>query len=176
MLAPIHAFFDALLGLDRDALELESRHMAWRAAIVFVFAVLLARFADRRLLGHNSGFDIVVLVMLGSVLSRAINGQSAFFPTLGASVLLVGLHHVLATWTFNSHTLSQLVKGRPIVLVRNGQPDPSTLARGKITRDDLDEHLRLNGGVDTLERVAEARLERNGTISVVTRRDSTDPQ
>lgn len=155
------------LGLYVDAADLSATQMALRAALVFVFAVLLARVADRRMLGHNAGFDIMLLVVLGSVLSRAINGQAAFIPTLVASVVLVGLHHVVASVAFRSHGFSQWVKGRPRTLVRHGTLDPDALAKAKLTRDDLDENLRLNGGVDDLTQVAEARLERNGTVSVV---------
>lgn len=140
--------------------------MAWRAFVVFCFGVLLARAAARRMLGHNAGFDIVLLVILGSVLSRGINGDADFLPTLGASALLVALHHVASTLAFRCHAFSVLLKGRPHVLVRRGEPDREALCAAKITADDLDEHVRLSGALD-LRNVAEARLERNGTISVV---------
>jgi uncharacterized membrane protein YcaP (DUF421 family) len=162
-----YTFADRLLGLGLDAGDLGFRHMVWRAAIVFILAVLMARVGARRFLGHNAGFDIIVLVMLGSVLSRGINGEAAFFPTLGASALLVGLHHVFAVMAFNWHWFSQLVKGRAHVLVRNGAVVREEMARCKITPDDLDESLRLHGRVDATSEVREARLERNGVISVV---------
>lgn len=176
MLPSLEMFVNRLLGLELDATALEFRHMAWRTLVVFVCAVLFARLAERRLLGHMAGFDIVVLVILGSVLSRAINGQSAFFPTLGASVLLVGLHRVLAAAAFHWHGISVLVKGRPKVLLRDGRIDEAALRRTKITHDDLDESLRLNGGVAHAEQVVEARLERNGTVSVVKARDAVRAQ
>lgn len=160
-------YFDQLLGLHVQAEKLEFSQMAWRGFIVFCFAVLLARVADRRVLGQNAGFDIMLLVVLGSVLSRAINGQAAFFPTLGVSVALVVLHHIVATIAFHSHWFSQLIKGNPRVLVHDGKIDREQMRRSKITRDDLDENLRLNGGVARTEEVAEARLERNGSVSVV---------
>jgi uncharacterized membrane protein YcaP (DUF421 family) len=160
-------YLDRLLGLHVQAAQLEFSQMAWRAFVVFCFGVLLARVANRRMLGHNAGFDIMLLVVLGSVLSRGINGQAAFFPTLGASAVLVALHHLVATIAFHSHWFSSFVKGEPIVLVRDGKLDRDAMRRTKITGDDLDENLRLNGSVDGTDDVAEARLERNGTISVV---------
>lgn len=172
MLETLWHFVERLLGLHLSPDDLELRHMAWRAFVVFVYAVILARVAARRFLGHNAGFDIVILVILGSVLSRAINGEAAFFPTLGASLLLILLHHVLATLTFRWHWFSKLVKGRPHVLVRDGRLDHQELEHCKITADDLDENLRLNGNVDGAGDVAEARLERNGVVSVIKAQDS----
>lgn len=163
-------FTNELLGLELGPGELEMRHMAWRAFVVFLCAILGIRVAIRRLLGHNAGFDIIVAIVLGSVLSRAINGEAAFFPTIGASVLLIGLHYVLASLAFEFHWFSQVTKGRAHVLVRDGRVDEAVMRRCKITPDDLDENIRLNGGLDSSEGVAEARLERNGSISVVRKR------
>jgi uncharacterized membrane protein YcaP (DUF421 family) len=167
MLDVIPEFFDGLLGLGLEGKELEFRHMVWRTFVVFLMAVTLARLGARRLLARNSGFDIMVAIVLGSVLSRAINGDAAFFPTLGGSALLVALHHLLSTATFEWHGLSKLVKGDAWVLVRHGEVDRRAMARAKITDDDLDENLRLHGNLRDLEQVAEARLERNGSVSVV---------
>jgi uncharacterized membrane protein YcaP (DUF421 family) len=105
--------------------------------------------------------------VLGSVLSRAINGQAAFFPTLGAGVMLIGLHVLFSFLSSRWHWLSVLIKGRPRTLVRDGTADRSALRRSMISDDDLNESLRTNGNVTDIAEVAEARLERNGDISVV---------
>ncbi len=163
----LRATADRILGLSLQSHDLHFSHMAARALIVFVFAVILARAGDRRMLGHNAGFDIMLLVVLGSVLSRGINGQAAFFPSLGASALLVVLHDLLGRFALRWHWFSKLTKGDPRVLVRDGKKIPAELRRNKITGDDLEENLRLNGNVAGVAETAEARLERNGSISVV---------
>jgi uncharacterized membrane protein YcaP (DUF421 family) len=167
VLDSLREFVDKMLGLSVAASDLHFSHMALRAFVVFSFGVMLARLADRRMLGHNAGFDIMLLVVLGSVLSRAVNGQAAFFPTLGASVVLVALHHVLGSLAFRYPMISKFVKGRPDVLVHDGKIDEAALRRNNITPDDLDENLRLNGNENGTGDIAEARLERNGSISVV---------
>lgn len=167
MFADVFAFMNDVLGLDRSGNELGFWHMMARTSVVFLVAVVLVRLADRRFLSHHAGFDMIVAVVLGSVLSRAINGDARFFPTLAASTLLVVLHHFLASLTFRSHLFSQLVKGQPRVLVRNGVVDREAMQHAKITPDDLEANLRLQGNVGRLEDVAEARLERSGAISVL---------
>jgi uncharacterized membrane protein YcaP (DUF421 family) len=158
---------DRLLGLQLQARDLEFSHLACRSLVVFCAAILLARVADRRFMGHNACYDFMLGVILGSVLSRGINGQARFFPTLGASALLVILHRVVGTIAFHSHWFSEWVKGREYVLVRNGKVDEQALRKNKITYDDLCENLRTHGKVANVTDVAEARLERNGQISVV---------
>jgi uncharacterized membrane protein YcaP (DUF421 family) len=158
--------FEELLGLNLKPDQLGLSHMSLRALLVFFFAIFLSRIADRRLLGKSAGYDIMVLVILGSVLSRAVNGQAAFYPTLGASLVLVLVHRAIGTLAFHSHLFSVLLKGRAHVLARDGQIDHEALRRNKITPDDLDENLRIAGNVGVGD-VAEARLERNGAISLV---------
>jgi uncharacterized membrane protein YcaP (DUF421 family) len=167
MLSGIYTSVDRLLGLSRKASELEFSHMTCRTLVVFCLAVLLFRVADRRFLGRNAGYDVMLGVVLGSVLSRGINGDASFFPTLGASAVLVILHHVLSALAYRSHVCSVGFKGRPRTLVQDGQVDHDELRRCKITADDLDENLRIHGGVMGTDDVREARLERNGEISVV---------
>lgn len=158
---------DRALGLHVQASELTFQHMACRCVIVFVFGVVLVRFADRRFLGGSAGFDVLLGIVLGSVLSRAINGQAPFFPTLGASVVLIVLHRLLGSAACRFHFFSRLAKGSSYVLVSNGQIDRRALHECKMSDDDLDENLRLHGNVPSVAAVAEARLERNGMVSVV---------
>lgn len=160
-------FLDALLGLSLPPHLLQTSHVAWRTAIVFFAGVALVRLANRRLLGRNAGFDVLLGVLLGSVLSRAINGTAPFGPTLVAGALLVALHHLLAAAATRWHGLSRLVKGQPHVLVRDGRVQPAALARCDLSAEDLEEELRLQGHTGDPREIAEARLERTGTVSVV---------
>ena len=150
--------------------------MGCRAFIVFVVSILLVRVADRRLVGRNAGFDMMVVVILGSVLSRGINGQAAFFPSLGVSAVLIVFHHLLATAAFQWSWFSRVVKGDEDILVRDGKVDRAAMRRCKITNDDLAENLRLNGNETNIEDIAEARLERNGSISVVKAQSRAGPR
>lgn len=171
----LHQFWNGLdkaIGLHLEAKELELSHMLWRGTIVFCFSVFLARIADRRFLGRNACFDVMLGVILGSVLSRGINGQAKFFPTLAASALLVLLHRLVGAAAFHWHWFSVLAKGRESMLVQDGKVNEVAMRQNHITNDDLSENLRLNGGIADVSKVAEARLERNGTVSVVQRKET----
>src|SRR4051794_36114980 len=160
----MYAFLEHLLGLHTAVGELTWGQILARALVVFLFGVGLMRLADRRFLGRNAGFDVLLAIVLGSVLSRGINGQAPFFKTLGASALLVLLHRGLAWLACRWSAFSRLIKGDDIVLVRNGKMQPAAMRRADISEDDLKENLRLNANVTAVDQVVEARLERNGRI------------
>ena len=58
--------------------------MGTRAVIVFLWAMVLYRVIPRRALGGNAAVDIVLLVLIGSSLSRALTGTAPLLPVIGA--------------------------------------------------------------------------------------------
>jgi uncharacterized membrane protein YcaP (DUF421 family) len=158
---------DHLLGLHAAANDLTFSQMGCRCLIVFAVGVVLIRVADRRFMARNAAFDVLLGIVLGSVLSRAINGQAAFFPTLGASAVLIVLHRLLGMLASRFRAIALLINDQPVVLVRDGRIDGEVLRRHNIDEDDLEENLRLNGNEAGVANILEARLERNGSISVV---------
>jgi uncharacterized membrane protein YcaP (DUF421 family) len=140
--------------------------MCLRAVIIFLYAILLYRLIPRRSFSNLSAHDIVLTVILGSSLSRALTGNAPLLPTLAATGLLVILYVGVTTVTPHSKIVSRLVKRRPIILVRNGEVDVEAFRKAHFGENDITELLRLNGLRD-LSQVEEARLERNGQVSVI---------
>ena len=139
-----------------------------RTVIVLAFGILCIRIAGRTTFSQLSPLDIVVAVAAGSNLSRAMTGSTPFLPSLGATLLLVALHRGLAWAATRWRPLAFLLKGRAVVVVRDGVADPQVLKRHRISADDLHEAIRL-GGAGSLSQVALAVLEDGGRISVVKR-------
>src|SRR5438045_2101773 len=111
---------NSVLGLGNDPKDLTFVQISLRGFIVFLVAVVLLRLADRRFLSKRSAFDAVVGFILASMLARAVNGSSAFFPTLGGGFVIVGLHRLLAHLTRHNHALGVLIKGKADVLIEKG--------------------------------------------------------
>ncbi len=92
---------DTVKGIARAALGLESEEvnvvqMALRAAIVYVAVVLMVRFLKKRFAGRATAF-VILGIMLGSIVSRAVTGNTPFLPALVAAAVLLGMH-----WLFSS--------------------------------------------------------------------------
>ena len=167
----VDRLLDALLGLHVPATDLSFTAVTCRTLVVFAVGVVLVRWGARRFMGRNSGFDFLVTFILGSVLSRAINGQASFFPTLWACALLVALHRLVSALACRYHWVSRTVKGTATLVVQAGKTDEHALRAAALSRDDLYENLRMNGNVGEPGEVAEAWFERNGSISVIKKPD-----
>src|SRR5215471_649743 len=169
-MSPMNALwncFETFLGLGVEPKDLTFVQISLRAIIVFLVTLITMRLGHKRSLSRKTPFDAVLLVILAAVLSRAVNGSATFFATLGGGVVLVLLHRVFAFLTFYSHRFGILVKGRPDVIVRNGECDVAMMWRNHVSTHDLDEDMRLNAHTDDLSDIRVARVERSGDISFI---------
>jgi uncharacterized membrane protein YcaP (DUF421 family) len=160
-------FFLVLLGPDGKATELTLFHISLRAFLIFAAGLVLVRLGDRRSLAQKTAFDAIFIVLLGSMLSRAINGTAPFFTTIAAAVVLMIIHRVFAFASYKSHWFGQLIKGKTITVVRNGEVDWQELKRALVSKHDFEEDLRLAGKTDDVSTIQAARLERSGDISFI---------
>lgn len=163
----IGRLMDGALGLSATtANELTAAQVGLRALIVYFVLILLVRLGKKRFLGEATAFDAVLIIMIGSLSSRAVSGTAPFVATLIATLIFIVLHWLLSYFSQGSSTLSFLVKGHDTVLLRNGRVDRKALRDAHMSADDLAEDLRQQG-VDNYQDVKEARLERSGKLSVI---------
>jgi uncharacterized membrane protein YcaP (DUF421 family) len=158
------------LGLGLDPKSLTFLQIAIRGVIVFLATLLMVRLSARRSLARRTVFDSIFLVILASVLARAINGSAALLPTLGGGFVLVALHRLLAVGAFYSHAFGNLIKGPEQLLIENGRMVELNLHWNQISRHDLQEDLRLALQSEDLSTIQVARLERSGAISFIVKR------
>src|SRR5215468_9877790 len=110
-----------LLGIGTEPKELTFLQVSLRGVVVFIMTLIMVRLGSKRSLAEKTAFDAVLVVIIGSMLARAINGSEAFFPTLGAGFVLVLVHRLFDIGAYYSHAFGILVKGRPVMLVANGR-------------------------------------------------------
>lgn len=158
-------------GLGLQAETLSAGQIACRAVVVYGILLALVRLVgDRRSSGKHSAIDVILSIILGATLSRAINGSVHFGGTLLSGVILVGLHWLLAALAFHVPRLEKLLKGRARPLVEDGALNQTALRRSHITHHDLLSTLRLAGQPGDLSQVSQATLETNGDISIISDR------
>jgi len=163
--------FSRLLGLGLEPRDLTFLQISLRGAVVFVATLIMVRLGHKRSLARKTAFDAILIVILASVLSRAINGSAAFFPTLGGGLVLVMIHRLFALAAFHSHWFGCLIKGEPDLIVENGQVDRRNARRNHISMHDLQEDLRLDAETEDLDKIKVARVERSGDISFIKKED-----
>lgn len=146
-------------------------HIGWaqecaRAALIFFYGLGLVRIAGRRAFARWSAVDIVVAIIVGSNLSRALTGSAPLSGTLLGTAALMLLHWVFARGAAHSSVWSRLVEGRSIELARDGHLNQLAALSENVSDADLEEALRSS----RLERLGDAKLivlEPSGKINVL---------
>ena len=166
----MNAFYDfvaPILGLGVEPKDLTFIQISLRGIIVFLATLIMIRVGHKRSLARKTAFDAVLIVILASVLSRAINGTAAFFATLGGSLVIVLVHRLLAFAAYHSHSFGVLIKGRPELIIENGDLILRTMRRNHISRHDVKEDLRLAAKTEDLKDIRTGYVERSGDISFI---------
>jgi uncharacterized membrane protein YcaP (DUF421 family) len=146
-------------------------HVTWaqecaRAALIFFYGLVLVRIAGRRVFGQWTALDIIVGIVTGSTLSRALTGNADLFGTLAATTLLMALHWTLAHVSARSPAWSRLLEGPPIRLAEKGHVDRDLLKRHAVSQASLEQALR-SAGVENPTAARLIVLEPSGKISVL---------
>jgi uncharacterized membrane protein YcaP (DUF421 family) len=151
-------------------------HVEWgqecaRAVLIFFYGLVMLRLSGKRTFARWSAIDIVISIMVGSSLSRALTGSAPLPGTLAAVAVLVALHVALAWAVAHNETLSALIEGRSAILSRDGRLDERARKHHMISLRDLDEALREHGidGRAALAETSKLELEPSGHISVIKR-------
>lgn len=97
-----------LLGIGTEPKDLTFLQVSIRGVIVFIATLIMMRLGSKRSLAEKTAFDAVFVVIIGSILARAINGSEAFFRRwapdsswccyTGFSVSLRTIHMLLESW------------------------------------------------------------------------------
>lgn len=137
-----------------------------RAAVVYLFLLILLRVTGKRQVGQLSPFDLVLLLVLSNAVQNSINGgDNSVTGGVISAVTLVALNYLMGLATFKSKKVEALVEGRPEVLIHNGVLFTQILERQKLTHHELNSALRA-AGCGCIEEVHFAILENDGQITV----------
>jgi uncharacterized membrane protein YcaP (DUF421 family) len=140
-----------------------------RAAVVYVFLLVLLRLTGKRQVGQLAPFDLVLLLVLSNAVQNSMNaGDNSLVGGLVSAATLVGLNYGVGYLTFNSKRIETLIEGRPQIIIHNGKIFEDVMRSAQLTHHELSAALR-RAGCSCAEEVQAAVLENNGAISVIAR-------
>lgn len=137
-----------------------------RSVLIFLFGFLLLRISGRRTFAKWSSLDVVVSIVAGSTLSRALTGNAPLWGTLAAMAVMVALHWIFAQAAARNEGLARAIEGASTVLAENGRLNETVRLKHGISHSDLDEALHSKG-LDKVSQDHLVILDPNGNINIV---------
>ena len=139
-----------------------------RGLVVYAFLLVLFRIAGRRTLSQMTNFDFVLLLIISEATQNAMLG-SDYSVTNGFLVILtlIGIDIGLSVMKQRFPSIERYLDGLPLVIVDEGRPLRELMARARVDEQDVLSSAREKHGLERMEQIKYAVLERNGGISII---------
>jgi uncharacterized membrane protein YcaP (DUF421 family) len=139
-----------------------------RGLIVYVFVLVVFRISGKRTLAEATAFDLILLLIISETTQQAmvdndhsmVNAAILILTLVGADILL----SMVKQWF---PATDPILDGTAVVLMRDGKLLQDRLNRERVDANDILESARLQLGLENLDQVKLAILERSGRISIV---------
>lgn len=139
-----------------------------RAAAMYLALMVLFKIAGRRSLAELTTFDFVLLMIIGEATQQALLGNDfSLTNSVLVIVTLIAIDVGLSLLKQRSAWLSRLISGEPTIIVENGKMLIHRLRHARLVEADVMEAARSSQGIETVDQIKFAILERNGKISVI---------
>ena len=139
-----------------------------RAAAVYLFVLVVFRISGKRSMSQITTFDFILLLIIGEATQQALLGND--FSIANASVTIatlmtleLGFSKAEGRWP----SFGRVVGSLPVILVEDGKLIESAAKQEGVTAAEILEAGREKHGLERMEQVKYAILERHGGISVI---------
>ncbi|MDR6775591.1 YetF domain-containing protein [Azospirillum sp. BE72] len=138
------------------------------AATMYIVLLVLFRISGRRTLAEASTFDFVLLLIISEATQQAMTGSDYSMTNALLVISTLILLDVLLTFLLKRFRgLDKAVNGLPLIVVSHGRPLRERMASARVDEDDILEAARRTRGLERLEQIKFAVLERSGGISII---------
>ena len=139
-----------------------------RALAVYAILMVIFRLAGKRSMAEVTPFDFVLLLVFSEALQSAlVDEDNSLTVAIVVIVTLLTTNILLSLVKQRSVGIERLLEGVPIVIMDEGKPLKDRMDKARIDEGDILAAARLTQGIDSLDQIRTAVLERNGGISIM---------
>jgi uncharacterized membrane protein YcaP (DUF421 family) len=156
------------LQLEQIPPQGETVETVLNAVAVYLFLLIVFRLSGKRTMAQATPFDLTLLLIISEAVQNALTGDDrsltkAFVVVLTLVVVDIGL----SLLKVRSPGFDRLLDDVPVVIFSAGEPLKDRMRLARVDESDLLEAARELYGLERLDQVKYAVLERSGKISIV---------
>jgi|SRR5918992_3778762 uncharacterized membrane protein YcaP (DUF421 family) len=139
-----------------------------RATIIYFFLLIVFRIAGKRSFAQMTSFDFVLLLIVAETTQQGLVGND--FSVTNALLLiiaLVGIDIGMSLLKARLPLVEKVIDGVPLVIVENGVPLEEVMQKERIDNEDILTAAREHQGLERMDQIKYAILERSGGISII---------
>ncbi|WP_312836620.1 YetF domain-containing protein [Pantoea sp.] len=141
-----------------------------RAASMYLLLMVVIKIAGRRTLLEMTSFDLILLLIISEATQQALLGDD--FSVTGASltiITLIVLDILFGNLKSRFPRVEQLIDGGSLILVEDGKLLKGRAKKAGVDEGDIMLSARSTQGLERLDQIKFAILEKNGKISIIPR-------
>ena len=139
-----------------------------RGLAVYLFVYIIFRILGKRSLSEITTFDFVLLLIISETTTDALIGED--YSLMACFIMLstlVGVDLLLTLTKTKWKWFEKISDGAPLIIVDKGVPLKKRMEKTKVDEEDILEAARNLHGLEKMEQVKYAVLEKDGTISII---------
>jgi uncharacterized membrane protein YcaP (DUF421 family) len=141
-----------------------------RVAAMYFFLMVVFRLSGKRTLAETTPFDLLMMLVISETTQQAMVGDDhsmthAFLLIISFVSIDVGLSLIKQ----RSKRVARLLEDVPLVIVEQGRFLKDRMDRSRVDEEDVLEAARELRGLERVEQIKYAVLERNGKITIIPR-------
>jgi uncharacterized membrane protein YcaP (DUF421 family) len=146
-----------------------------RAVAIYAFLLLVLRIAGERTMSSMTSFDFVLLLVIAEATQQALIGEDfSITKALLSIATLIGLDIGISLLKDRWLLLHNAIEGIPLIIVEGGKPLAERMKRARVDESDVLQAARQNHGLERMDQIKFAVLERTGEISIVPMKSEND--
>lgn len=138
----------------------------FRGAIVYIAVLALMRLGGKRQVGQMGVGDFVAILLISNAVQNSMNGGDNSITggiILAATIIILSMF--ISYTTYKSKRWENIIQGHPTLLVHKGEVLHQNMKKELLNHYELKALLRRQG-VHSIDEVAAAILESDGTLSI----------
>ncbi len=139
-----------------------------RALGCYLLLLLVVRLSGKRGLSQVTIFDFILLLLISQAVGQALIGNDSSLTTAAIITITLVVVNRVNDWAAHRWAdASHVLEDAPLVLIEDGHIHDDRLRKMKIRLDDILENGRIEEGLERLDQIKHAVLERSGSISII---------
>lgn len=144
-----------------------------RTLILYVLVTCAMRIMGKRTIGEMHPTELVVSIMISDLATVPMQSKAAPLTDGIIPILtLVVLELVFAYLVLKSRIIRRILVGHSCRVVRGGKLCEKEMQKLRVTVDDIEEQIRING-YTSLAEISEIVIETNGQVSVIAKKEAS---
>jgi uncharacterized membrane protein YcaP (DUF421 family) len=141
-----------------------------RIVAMYGFLLIVFRVAGSRAISEATTFDLLMLLIISETTQQAmVNDDHSMTHSFLLVLTLVGIDILLSAVKQRSKAVERLLEGVPLVLIQDGELLKDRMNRVRVDESDILEAARELRGLERLDQIKYAVLERSGTITIISK-------